>query len=355
MYYYRQQLGFSIIEIMVGMVLSLFLIAGVTSFYFSNKESFNTQNNIARIEADARFISEMLQADLRHAGYYGCNKETPMKEVLNSTPFLVEYANPIEGYDAEDTTTWDRAITETGLTIGTTSGDIVRGGTDILVVRRAEEEQTPLASAMASSAANLEVEEDISPALFAVNDVAIVSDCSRSAIFQVTAFNESTGVVEHSTSGGSIGNDTSDLLDEPPFFNTDASVMKFRTTVYFIGTDTNGVPSLRRKVNGEASEVIASGVENMQILYGLDTDASADGVANRYVTAEDVSSGDWENVVSTRVGLLMQSPGDVLPDDDDASYFVLDEEISDTGTTITHAGDRLLRQVVPLTIDLRNI
>lgn len=351
----KHQSGISVVEVMIGMVLSLLLLVALTNFYISNKDSYNIQSNITRIKADANFVAEILQKELRHAGYYGCNKETIIKNALNSTPFLANYDNPIEGFDAADTTSWDRAITDTGLTIGTTAGDRVRGGTDILVVRRADDIQIPLDTNMAGATSDPQIEADLDPAPFAVNDLAIVSDCSRSAIFQVTNFTQSTGTIEHSTSGGTIGNNTADLLDEPPFFNTDASVMKFQTTVFFVGTDTNGVPALRRKINNEDSEVIVSGVENMQILYGLDTDASPDGIANRYVTAANVTSSDWENIVSARIGLLMQSTSAVLTEDDDASYFVLDEEISDTGTTITHAGDRLLRQVVPLTIDIRNI
>ena len=351
----KSQLGISVVEVMIGMVLSLILIIALTNFYISNKESYNIQTNITRIHADANFLAEVLQKELRHAGYYGCNKESVIKNSLNSTPFLANYTNPIEGFDATDNTTWDRAITDTGLTLGTGSGDIVRGGTDILVVRRADDIQIPLDTNMVGATSSPQIEADLDPAPFAVNDLAIISDCTRSAIFQVTSFTESTGTIEHSTSGGSIGNNTADLLDAPPFFNTDASVMKFQTSVFFVGSDTNGNPALRRKINNQTSEVIVSGVENMQILYGLDTDASPDGIANRYVTAANVTTSDWENIVSARIGLLMQSPGEVLTEDDDASYFVLDEEISDTGTTITHAGDKLLRQVVPITVDIRNI
>jgi len=57
---------------------------------------------------------------------------------------------------------------------------------------------------------------------------------------------------------------------------------------------------------------LVENVVNMQILYGVDTDA--DGGANRYVSATQVEAGvispgtpDWDRVVSLRVALLVAS------------------------------------------------
>jgi len=49
--------------------------------------------------------------------------------------------------------------------------------------------------------------------------------------------------------------------------------------------------------------VIAEGVEDMQVLYGIDSDA--DDAANRYVLEGNVT--DWSQVVSIRVSLLINS------------------------------------------------
>ncbi len=50
-------------------------------------------------------------------------------------------------------------------------------------------------------------------------------------------------------------------------------------------------------------QIIAEGIENMEIIYGVDSDA--DGVANRYYTAANVS--DWTSVVSAKITLLVNS------------------------------------------------
>ncbi|MEW8505210.1 MAG: PilW family protein [Candidatus Thiodiazotropha sp.] len=55
------------------------------------------------------------------------------------------------------------------------------------------------------------------------------------------------------------------------------------------------------------SQPIASGVVQMRALYGVDTDAEPDGVANSYLTAAQVAPLNWMNVVSIRIGLVVRS------------------------------------------------
>jgi type IV pilus assembly protein PilW len=56
-------------------------------------------------------------------------------------------------------------------------------------------------------------------------------------------------------------------------------------------------------------QFIAEGIEGMEVLYGFDSDADADGVANRYYEAASVP--DWARVVSAKIALLVNSVGDV--------------------------------------------
>jgi type IV pilus assembly protein PilW len=88
---------------------------------------------------------------------------------------------------------------------------------------------------------------------------------------------------------------------------------------------------------------LASGVENVQILYGEDTDA--DGTANRYVTRADV--GNLDNVVSLRFALLVRSTNEVAASTDTRTYNLL-------GTVFDPVDDRRLRRVFTATIALRN-
>jgi type IV pilus assembly protein PilW len=98
-----------------------------------------------------------------------------------------------------------------------------------------------------------------------------------------------------------------------------------------------------KSAGGGARELVR-GVENMQVLYGIDTDS--DGVANQYVTADSDELKNWNSVVSVKISLLM-STLDNVPGIDSTYYNV-------NGTTITPAADNRLRKVYTTTILLRN-
>jgi len=61
--------GFTLIELMVALVISMLLIIAVSSTYLSQRMSYNTQGDIADIQANARAIAQLLMRDGRLAGY----------------------------------------------------------------------------------------------------------------------------------------------------------------------------------------------------------------------------------------------------------------------------------------------
>ncbi len=82
------QPGFTLVEVMVAITLSLILIAGVIQVYISSKESFRVQNELARLQENQRIAIEFLQNDIRRAGF----------NLPNGTKKIVE-ANTINGED----------------------------------------------------------------------------------------------------------------------------------------------------------------------------------------------------------------------------------------------------------------
>ncbi len=98
-------------------------------------------------------------------------------------------------------------------------------------------------------------------------------------------------------------------------------------------------------------QTIVDGVDEIRILYGLDDDDDADGIADRYVKANtvdvDFGSPGWKKrVVSVRIALLMNSVNNVKPGVETKSYNLLDKTV-----TLT---DSMLHKVFTTTILLRN-
>ncbi len=66
---YRLQTGLSLIELMVAMAISSFLILGVTQIYLDNKRSYSFQQSLAENQEGSRFALLLLQQQLNKIGY----------------------------------------------------------------------------------------------------------------------------------------------------------------------------------------------------------------------------------------------------------------------------------------------
>ncbi|MGE0082035.1 MAG: prepilin-type N-terminal cleavage/methylation domain-containing protein [Thiohalomonadaceae bacterium] len=64
-----RQKGITLVELMVAMVISLILLAGVSQIFISNRETYRIQNNLARLQENARFAIDLLRSDLSMAGF----------------------------------------------------------------------------------------------------------------------------------------------------------------------------------------------------------------------------------------------------------------------------------------------
>ena len=61
--------GFSLVELMVALVVSLVLLAGVLQILLSNRNSFSFQRDMAGLQENARLASFVIENVVAHAGY----------------------------------------------------------------------------------------------------------------------------------------------------------------------------------------------------------------------------------------------------------------------------------------------
>lgn len=66
---FRSENGFSLIELMISITLGSILMAAVIQFVFSSKKTFNLNEDVARIQENARIAMDLLAQDIRMAGY----------------------------------------------------------------------------------------------------------------------------------------------------------------------------------------------------------------------------------------------------------------------------------------------
>jgi type IV pilus assembly protein PilW len=120
------------------------------------------------------------------------------------------------------------------------------------------------------------------------------------------------------------------------------------------------------------TQPLISGVENFQVLYGVDginpddtVFATADSVTDAYLRADQISNADaqislqrWQRVRSIRIGMVLRAaPGTAIGNTNTPTRPFGDAMFSDdddVGSTYTPPNDGRLRQVVTFTVHLRN-
>ncbi|MBK9132341.1 MAG: PilW family protein [Gammaproteobacteria bacterium] len=330
----HRQRGLSLVELMVAITISLILLAGVVQIFLSSKTSYRLLEATSRVQENGRFAVGFITEDVRMAGYRGCYRDTPANieaGISSPTSFNWDYATAIQGNE------WTGAAWSPGLN-ALVAGQVVNGS-DVLITRGLADDGVNLTATSTSTQIFASDTSNITN-----GDIMIVSDCTQSSVFQVTSQTSAAGSVtlNHATGGAwTPGNASSSLAR---LYGVDAQVGRLVTNVYYIGTGASGSPALFRQSTQPGGAIqaqeLAEDVENMQVLYGEDTDN--DGVANRYVTANNV--GTWNDVVSVRVSLLIRSEDNISSSAQTYTY-------NDTETT---AADRRVRRIFNTTIKIRN-
>jgi len=68
----RQNLGFGLIEMLVALALGLIVVLGVVQIFLAAKNTYVSQNSVAAMQEDARFVLSKMIQELRMVGMFGC-------------------------------------------------------------------------------------------------------------------------------------------------------------------------------------------------------------------------------------------------------------------------------------------
>jgi type IV pilus assembly protein PilW len=340
------QAGFSLVEMMVALVLGLVLIAGIGQLFLSANRTYMLQDELSRIQENARFAIDLISRDIRMAGYTGC-------------PFSSDLANAV--YTTTDDREWmahfDKGIM--GIPLANKSRIDSNALSEAIVIHKIDWETSALVSSHNQSTARMTTAVNHS---YNQGDLlaAVRQDCQQVSVFKAGVNTAGSTISHESAASGSLYNCTSQLSGSYNCMSsasearnenhTGSQVFPLSSVSYYL-RESNGVPNLYRKFVGETvsgnangAEALLEGVEGLNFLYGYDSDA--DGVANQYRTASSIGlfNLDWRNVTSVRVELLVRSFQAVT--DSPQSYFF-------AGTRITPS-DNFLRRTFVMTMEIRN-
>lgn len=383
----RRARGFSLIELMIALTLGLIVTGAVISTFVSVHSASKDTAAIGELADNGRIAIDILQETLRGAGYMACNSTMWGGQMVaqgglgvNQSPLQQDFSEALAGYEAQ----YNGADTGPGSTItlvenppGVTSqadwttsaglggtldstvisegqmknnGALPIQGSDAIAVHTTYPQVDPAYTTATSGASSVTVQNTTG---LAQGEVGIVSNCAQSVVDEID-----------SVSGDTVRFDQSFGQS----FGAGSQVGVFDTIVFYIGTGRDGDGALytystsgQPQFNTPPAELVPD-VENMQILYGIDTNGSM--AATEYVTADQVSAAvagnpdcqalpgsgpvEFNCVISVKIALLVASPPGAVPMPTQARTYDL------LGTHVIAPIDTRMREVFETTVSLRD-
>jgi type IV pilus assembly protein PilW len=344
--------GFSLIELMVAITLSLLLLTGVVAIFSSSRANYETTNQLSRVQETGRFALEQLSRQVRSAGFAGCARVPNfVSTALNNATALPWnfLGGPVRGFNG-GATAFTPSLDGTGL-----ESLSLTAGSDVLVVRgaRLESEPTQVTADMANPQSPLTVAT--TNGIRTEGDVVMAYNCEAQAFFYAVPSGTS---LTHGVTGTSPGNAVAST--SYPFRMND-EVVPVETVIYYVapsigapedstlpaGTPPTlpaGTRSLYRRGGLDTADELVQGVDQMQVEYGIDN--NNDRIVDIYSVAS--ATTDWQRVIAVRVALLVRSIDQYGADTDRRTYQLLN------AAPVTPPGDRRLREIFTATVSIRN-
>jgi type IV pilus assembly protein PilW len=274
------QSGFSVVELMIAMLLSMALASAIISVFVNNSYSFNQDENIGRMQDDARHALREIAFELSMAGHYA-DLHTPTSVSYDGDLTIGADCGPTGQanwmYRATDPgtgeslslTALDNASDSDVITAHSCfSGGELLDGTDVVAIKR-------------------------------------VSGSAATTLSADRAYLRTNGTVGVMFSGVSP-------TAPPVTVAVPRNDWEFRPSIYYIREFANaagdGIPTLCRKSlrgagPGMTTECIATGIENLQLEYGIDT--TDNGQPNVYLTSPSVTQ--MQDVVAARIFIVART------------------------------------------------
>lgn len=338
----QAQQGFSIVEILIGLVISSILMTGIIEIYIGNKQTYRVQDALTQVQENGRAAIDLLTQDVRMAGYQGCSNLRSVEPLTYLTSGVPDFtlSSVLVGHTF-DGSSWSPTLPTPRLT----TAHAVKANTDVLTVTRASSCSQELAGPITAGQTTV-VLKGSGTCPIKEGDYFLISDCGSSEIFKSDTITTGSDTTTLTATGGSFSRNYSDT-------NTGLSgiarVMRLTSTDYFISENAAGIPILHRNElagsSGYTNIPLLEGIEDMSILYGTRTPGSNENVI--YQPANLVSN--WEYVASVRISLLVRSVANNLSTEPTGYAFA--------GTTINPSDmdedDKYIRRVYTTTIQLR--
>jgi len=317
-----KQQGFTLIELMIAMMLGLLLTGALLTMLSQARKSFQQDEVYASMQDESRFAMQEITGDISMAGYIG--------DIL--VPEVIVFDTSLTGSLGDDCERSDGETFAYRLTDSSTGIDTTLMAMDNITAAEAVDQFGCLL------ASELVPGTDIIAVKHLAGATTAITDLQDGDV--VVRYNGTVGSLFVHPIVGSVPIPFEDRIYSP--------------AIYFIRNYTNspgdGQPSLCRKILvggvtvNMTTECIASGIENLQVEYGIDS--NGDGSVDSYISAP--TAAETETTVSVRVFML----GRTLNDD---GGYTNDKTYRLSNATSYTPDDSFRRRVYMTTVSVPNV
>jgi len=343
----RQGAGFSLIELLLALALGLVVVAGVVQLFVGNSQTYAVLSGQARMQENGRFALEFIARAVRSAGYIGCApaRQNVLRGLTGEWRLIpeVDLTWPVRGFDGDPGGAWtppltglprsekiDTNVRFAGMGIDTR---LIVPGTDVLVLGGVRAPGARLTEVL-SPTGNPVIAAPDGVAPIVPDDVVVIADCAQAAVVRVTDVTVAGDVATLELAIGQVAG----LASGPgePLYRNAATVLSGTgsapftlslaglsygdgTTIsaversfFFIapglGADSTGATprALWQKIGTAAPVELVQGVEDLQVLYGIDGTPNDRTVnVSQYVTAANVTGST--HIVALRASVTASS------------------------------------------------
>ncbi|MCL1056980.1 PilW family protein [Shewanella gelidimarina] len=313
----NKQLAFSLVELMVAMIISLFLSAGIFSMFSMSATNVTTTSQFTQLQENGRIALAIMERDISQLGFMADMTGTDFVVGSNTQINSSAVPNDCVGAGVNNSTLPNATPShfrrlwgyENGVSATTFSClSDVNSKTDVLQIKRLIGTQQPIAPTNTKRH-------------------YVVATANQAIFFEGAA-------------------------TPPALLN--GRYWEYQHHIYFL-RDDGDIPILRRRTltvgNGMGNEEqLVEGIENMRVLYGFDSDG--DDTADSFMPAQNVTELMWDNrvfqrLVALRVYLLVRATEEDTSYTNTTAYSLGDKKF-------TAPGDHYRRKVVSTTVVLEN-
>jgi Tfp pilus assembly protein PilV len=316
--------GLSLVELLVSLLLGLLLSAGMVSAYVGAKRNSFYEEQAARMQENGRYAMRLLSRELAMAGFFagapGMAAVAPgaVGTDCAADNWVLDAREPLELVN--DYVGHAHPVSLHATVFSCLEGTAIVPDTDLLAIKR--------------TAAEPSLEAGVPAA-------ALTPATSPSWYLRTVSGRPDTWQKLRPV----------DLRD-PGMAQPENSYWEAVTRIFYIrpysesGSEAEDLPTLCMETlagDGMTSRCLVEGVENMQLEFGIDSDA--DGAPDRYVPAPGAS--EMPRVVAVKIHLLLRSIVALAGHSDDKVYRLGQKELP-------ARRDAFLRRVFSSTVLLRN-